>query len=59
MNKQILALSISTESPHDQNILSILDRIPNINLKLFTTQYNILIPNKNFSIFPISNGKYY
>jgi len=62
MNKQILALSISAGTEQDLNIISMLNETiaadPAANLKLFTTKYDLLIPNKRFCVLPIYEAKY-
>jgi hypothetical protein len=62
MNKQILALTISANTDQDNNIMSMLNAMigidPALNLKLFTTKYDLLIPNKCFCVLPIYEAKY-
>lgn len=62
MNKQILALTIAADTDHDNNIVSILNEMigtdPALNLKLFTTKYDLLIPTKTFCVLPIYEAKY-
>jgi len=62
MNKQILALTISADTEHDQNILSIINEMtltdPSVNIKLFTTQYDLSITTKAFCVLPIYEAKY-
>ena len=62
MNKQILALTISADTEHDHNILSIMNEMtltdPSVNIKLFTTQYDLLMSTKAFCVLPIYEAKY-
>lgn len=62
MNKQISALSITTTSKYDELIISLINSLSNIDnsldIKLFTTNHNILVQNKKYSILPIFEAKY-
>jgi hypothetical protein len=62
MNKQISALSISLSSKYDELVMSLINSLSNmdsfLDIKLFTTSCDIVVPNKKYSILPIFEGKY-